>query len=129
VVSSARRPHLIGFPKPGRPTPSPYAKMIESVIAQAVPNSEDSDVPSMRFTDKLKDLAALDSSITQSAIWQLIHKLNKLRAAAAHKDYQSLREERFAELKKELLSTYPNTIPAGRGDSFKGGGCTVFRTS
>jgi hypothetical protein len=85
-------------------------EMIESVIAQAVPNSECFDVPAMRYADKLKVLRALDSSITKSAIWQLMHKLNDLRAAAAHKDYQSRREKRFAELKKELLSTHPNTI-------------------
>jgi hypothetical protein len=30
VVSSARRPHLIRFPKAGRPTPSPYAKRLSS---------------------------------------------------------------------------------------------------
>jgi hypothetical protein len=71
--------------------------MIESVIAQAVPNSECFDVPGMRFGDKLNVLRALDTSITDSAIWQLMHKLNKLRAAAAHKGYQSLREERCAK--------------------------------
>jgi hypothetical protein len=85
-------------------------ELIESVIAEAVPKSECFDVPNMRFSDKLKVIRALDTSMTESAVWPLIQHLNKLRNAAAHKDYQSKREKGFADLEKALLSTHPNTI-------------------
>jgi hypothetical protein len=83
-------------------------EMIESVIAEAVPKSECSDVPDMRFSDKLKVIRALDPSITQSAVWQLIHKLNKLRAAAAHKDYESLQGACFVNLETAFRSVFPD---------------------
>jgi hypothetical protein len=60
-------------------------EMIESVIAEAVPNSECFKVSKMPFERKRDVIRALDASITESAVWPLIDKLNKLRAAALTK--------------------------------------------
>jgi hypothetical protein len=75
---------------------------IEGVITQAVPNSECFDIPSMRFSDKMKILRALDPTIVNTKIWPVLWALNKLRNAAAHGDYGKLRDERFAALATNL---------------------------
>ena len=81
-------------------------EMIENVIAAAVPNSECFDVPKMRFWQKVKILRGLvppDEAFTP--LWQVCKKLNNLRNAAAHRDYETLRDQRFTEL---ATSFYPD---------------------
>jgi hypothetical protein len=73
-------------------------EMIEGVIAEAVPNSECFDVPSMRFTEKLRIIRRLDPD--GEVVWRVVSALNDLRAAAAHRNYTELRDERFAKLAK-----------------------------
>lgn len=86
-------------------------EMIENVIAEAVSNSECFDVPQMSFWKKLKIIRTLAGSDEKhKTIWTAIEKLNKLRNAAAHKDYDNFREERFADLANFF---YPD--PAFRG--------------
>jgi hypothetical protein len=86
---------------------------IENAVAEAVPNSECFNVPRMPFWEKLKIIRTLAGSDERSkAIWTAIEKLNKLRNAAAHKDYDKLRDERFADLANFF---YPDpTIRAAR---------------
>jgi hypothetical protein len=74
-------------------------EMIETVIAAAVPNSECFDVPKMPFGQKLKILRSLvPSHQIMTRLWGLCERLNKLRNAAAHGDYETLRDQRFTEL-------------------------------
>src|SRR5258708_94162 len=80
-------------------------EMIENAIA-AAPNSECSNVPKMRFWQKLKILRALvpaDEAFTP--LWQVCEKLNNLRNAAAHRSYETERDQRFTEL---ATSFYPD---------------------
>lgn len=72
-------------------------ELIELVIADAVPNSECFDVPNMRFSQKLKIVRALCGP-RADGLWKCIEKLTSLRNAAAHKDYESLRDQRFSDL-------------------------------
>ena len=78
--------------------------MIENVIAEAVPNSGCFEVPKMQFWKKLKivrTLAPSDGgpySAGYKVLWRCIEKLTNLRNAAAHKDYEILRDERFTDL-------------------------------
>jgi hypothetical protein len=72
-------------------------EMIELVIADAVPNSECFEVPKMQFSRKLKILGALKPPI-EPLVLRNIEKLTSLRNAAAHRDYETLREERFRDL-------------------------------
>ncbi len=67
------------------------------VIADAVPNSECFEVPKMQFSRKLKILGALKPPI-EPLVLRNIEKLTSLRNAAAHRDYETLREERFRDL-------------------------------
>jgi hypothetical protein len=85
-------------------------EMIELVISEAVPNSECFEVPKMRFADKLKIIRRLYPKAEQT--WRIVHALNNLRAAAAHRNYEELRDKRFAELAAEV----PTGLPLG--DSF-----------
>jgi hypothetical protein len=72
---------------------------IENVIAEAVPNSDCFDVPNMRFAQKLKILRSLvPAHETFTPLWGVCERLNKLRNAAAHRDYETLRDQRFTEL-------------------------------
>jgi len=72
-------------------------EMIELVIAEAVPNSECFEVPKMAFWKKLKIIGALKPPI-EPLVLRNIEKLTNLRNAAAHRDYETLREERFRDL-------------------------------
>jgi hypothetical protein len=71
-------------------------EMMELVIAETVPNSECFEVPKMRFVDKLQIIRKLYPDGEE--IWRIIDALNKLRAAAAHRNYEQLRDERFTKL-------------------------------
>jgi hypothetical protein len=84
-------------------------EMIELVIAEAVPNSECFEVPKMQFWKKLKILRTLEPSEKHALVWKNIEKLTNLRNAAAHRDYETLREERFTDLAEFF---YPD--PAAR---------------
>jgi hypothetical protein len=85
-------------------------EMIENVIAAAVPNSECFDVPNMRFAQKLKILRSLvPSHETITTLWGLCERLNKLRNAAAHGDYETLRDQRF----RELATFFQSDLPVG----------------
>jgi hypothetical protein len=73
-------------------------KLIEKAIAGAVPNSELSDVPGMRFVDKLKIFRRMEATDTND-FCDMLAKLNNLRAAAAQRNYEVLREQRLRELR------------------------------
>jgi hypothetical protein len=77
-------------------------EMIEIVIAEAVPNSECFDVSSMRFPDKKRILRRLHPELDDTEMWGVLDALNNLRAAAAHRNYEQLREKRFEELMAKL---------------------------
>jgi hypothetical protein len=72
---------------------------IEGVIAEAVPNSDCFNVPNVRFVDKLNVVKKLNAEFNQRVLGT-IYALNNLRAAAAHRNYEQLRDERFAQLAK-----------------------------
>jgi len=72
-------------------------EMIELVIAEAVPNSECFEVPRMAFRQKLKIIGALKPAM-EPLVLRNIEKLTNLRNAAAHRDYETLREERFRDM-------------------------------
>jgi hypothetical protein len=83
-------------------------EMIENVIAAAVPNSECFNVPKMPFERKLKILRSLvPSNEIITRLLGLCESLNKLRNAAAHQDYDTLREQRFRELATLFQSDFP----------------------
>src|SRR5262249_24896906 len=60
-------------------------EILEKIIADAVPNSACFNVPKMGFADKAKIVRRLLEN--QDGFFPMIHALNDLRAAAAHKDY------------------------------------------
>ena len=62
----------------------------------------------MRFARKLEVVRRLDSN-GNSPFWTLVQKLNDLRVAAAHGDYESRRTARFREVESALRSMYPNS--------------------
>jgi hypothetical protein len=49
----------------------------------------------MQFWKKLKIVRTLEPSDKHALVWKSIEKLTNLRNAAAHRDYETLREERF----------------------------------
>jgi hypothetical protein len=71
-------------------------EMMELVISEAFPNSECFEVPKMRFVDKLRIIRRLDPD--GEAVWRIVSALNDLRAAAAHRNYEELRDKCFAKL-------------------------------
>src|SRR5260370_16838343 len=74
-------------------------EMIELAIAEAVPNSECFEVPKMQFRRKFEIVQALEPAARDGkTCWKCIEKLTNLRNAAAHRDYETLREERFRDL-------------------------------
>jgi hypothetical protein len=74
-------------------------EMIELAIAEAVPNSECFEVPKMQFRRKFEIIQALEPADRDGkTYWKCIEKLTNLRNAAAHRDYETLREERFRDL-------------------------------
>ncbi|MGA8657145.1 MAG: hypothetical protein WB586_13450 [Chthoniobacterales bacterium] len=80
-------------------------ELIELVIAEAVPNSECFRVPKMQFRQKLEIIRALEIPAEaakgferHALLWKCIDKLNQLRNAAAHRNYETLRDKRFTEL-------------------------------
>lgn len=73
-------------------------EMIEKAISVSVPNSEWFDVPGMRFVDKLKILRRMEATDTND-FCDMLNKLNDLRAAAAHRNYEVLREQRLRDLR------------------------------
>jgi hypothetical protein len=89
-------------------------EMIENVIA-AVPNSECFDVPKMTFWKKFQTLRSLvPAHETLTPLWGLCERLNKLRNAAAHRDYETLRDQRFSELATCFYSNLPVGEPFDR---------------
>ena len=52
----------------------------------------------MRFGDKLRIVRKLNPD--GEKVWSVISALNDLRAAAAHRNYEKLRDERFEKLHK-----------------------------
>jgi len=79
-------------------------ELIELVIAEAVPHSECFEVPKMNFWRKLKIIRALELPPENNRLWVFIDKLTALRNAAAHRDYEETREQKFGELAK----AFPN---------------------
>jgi hypothetical protein len=81
-------------------------ELIELVIAEAVPHSECFEVPKMQFWKKVHIIRALVKvelpSEGDAVLWECIEKLTSLRNAAAHKDYDKLRDQRFTDMEKFL---------------------------
>jgi hypothetical protein len=79
-------------------------ELIELVIAEAVPHSEVFEVPKMQFWRKLQIIRALvpkeerEANDAFALVWKCIEKLTKLRNAAAHRNYDELRENLFTDL-------------------------------
>jgi hypothetical protein len=73
-------------------------EMIEKAIGISVSNSEWFDVPGMRFVDKLKIFRRMRGGGTDD-FCDMLTKLNDLRAAAAHRDYEALREQKLRDFR------------------------------
>jgi hypothetical protein len=73
-------------------------ELIEKAIAVAVPNSEWLDVLEMRFVDKLKIFRRMEGGGTND-FCDMLNKLNSLRNAAAHKDYEAQKEQKLRDLR------------------------------
>jgi hypothetical protein len=92
-------------------------ELIENVIAEAVPNCECFDVPKMGFRQKLNIIKAASQDFQEmdpqpyARLWKCIQKLTDLRNAAAHGNYEELREQRFNDF-AEFFYPDPKTRTA-----------------
>ena len=82
-------------------------EMLEAVIAEAVPNSECFEVPKMRWDEKVRIVRKLAGDGEE--VWRVVRALNDLRAAAAHRNYEELRDERFSKLVAAATYRGPHT--------------------
>ena len=74
-------------------------EMIENVIAGAGTELGVLQRSTDAILAKTQNRSALTGSDKKNKVlWTAIEKLNKLRNAAAHKDYEKLRDERFVDL-------------------------------
>jgi hypothetical protein len=66
------------------------ADIPKSALSALLANGNTGDAP----------MAGLLAAFRPEKVWRIISALNDLRAAAAHRIYQELRDDRFAELEK-----------------------------